>query len=121
MGWLVEAYWRNGAGWILVGAGVIALALGVRALAAHAPRMTRYKPQAWSARDGWLVVLSLAPLSAVAWAALFDPEALAFYPYPSVMLPPFDARLGLCLVLLGAPVLLRLSRPMSQATATAGK
>jgi energy-coupling factor transport system permease protein len=55
MGWLVEAYWRNGAGWVLVGAGVIALALGVRALAAHTPRMTRYKPQAWSARDGWLV------------------------------------------------------------------
>ncbi len=121
MGWLVEAYWRNGAGWMLVGAGVVALALGVRVLAAHTPRMTRYKPQAWSARDRWLVVLSLAPLSAVAWAAVFDPQVLAFYPYPSVTLPPFDVRLGLCQALLGAPVFLRLSRPMSQATATAGK
>ncbi len=121
MGWLVEAYWRNGAGWALVGAGVIALALGVRALAAHMPRMTRYKAQAWSARDGWLVALSLAPLCAVAWVALFDPQALTFYPYPSVTLPPFDARLGLFLALLGAPVFLRLSRPITQATATAGK
>ena len=121
MGWLVEAYWRNGAGWAIVGASVIALALGVRALAAHTPRVTRYKPQTWSARDGWLVVLSLAPLCVVAFVALFDPLALTFYPYPRVTLPPFDARLGLCLALLGVPVFLRLSRPISQATATAGK
>ncbi len=122
MGWLVEAYWRNGAGWAIVGASVMAMALGVRALAAHMPRMTRYKPQAWSARDGGLVVSSLAPLFAIALVALFDPQVLTFYPYPRVTLPPFDARLGLCLALLAAPVFMRPARQsMSQATATAGK
>jgi energy-coupling factor transport system permease protein len=122
IGWLAEAYWRNGAGWAIIGASVIALVLGVRALAAHTPRTTRYKPQAWSARDSGLVVLSLAPLCAIAFVALLDPQVLTFYPYPRVMLPPFDARLGLCLALLGAPVFMRFSRPsVSQATATAGK
>jgi energy-coupling factor transport system permease protein len=122
MGWLVEAYWRNGAGWAIVGASVIAMVLGVRALAAHMPRMTRYKPQAWSARDGALVVLSLAPLFAVALVAWFDPQVLTFYPYPRVTLPPFDARLGLCLALLAAPVFMRpVRQSISQATATAGK
>jgi hypothetical protein len=86
------------------------------------PRTTRYKPQAWSARDGGLVVSSLAPLFAIALTALFDPQALTFYPYPRVTLPPFDARLGLCLALLVAPVFMRSSRQStSQATATAGK
>lgn len=121
-GWLVEAYWRNGAGWAIVGASVIAMVLGVRALVAHMPRTTRYKLQTWSARDGGLVVLSLAPLLAIALVALLDPQVLTFYPYPRVTLPPFDARLGLCLALLGAPALMRPSRQsMSQATAPAGK
>ena len=122
VGWLVEAYWRNGAGWAIVGASVIAMVLGLRALAAHMPRMTRYKPQAWSALDGGLVVTSLAPLFAVALVAWFDPQVLTFYPYPRVALPPFDARLGLCLALLAAPVFMRPARQsMSQTVATAGK
>jgi energy-coupling factor transport system permease protein len=107
MGWLVEAYWRNGVGWVTVGASVMALALGVRALVAGTPRTTRYKPQAWSVRDGGLVVLSLVPLCAIAFVALSDPQTLTFYPYPRVTLPLFDARLGVCLVMLGAPMFMR--------------
>jgi hypothetical protein len=52
-------------------------------------------------------VLSALPLAAAVAVALLDPQALAFYPYPRVALPPFDVRLGICLALLGAPALMR--------------
>jgi energy-coupling factor transport system permease protein len=123
-GWLIEAYWRNGAGWAIIGASVIALTLGVRVASSRAPRTTRYRRQAWSARDTLLVVFSLAPLAAIVAIALLDPQALTFYPYPRVTLPPFDARLGLCLALLGAPAFIRAStkrQSAMQSTAAAGK
>ena len=107
LGWLVEAYWRNGIGWAIVGVSAVALILGVRMASSHASRTTRYRRQAWSARDTLLVAFSAVPLVAVVAVALLDPQMLVFYPYPRVMLPPFDVRLGLCLALLGAPALMR--------------
>ena len=107
VGWLVEAYWRNGIGWAIVGVSAAALVLGVRMTSSHASRTTRYRRQAWSARDTLLVAFSTVPLVAVVAVALLDPQMLAFYPYPRVMLPPFDVRLGLCLALLGTPALMR--------------
>jgi energy-coupling factor transport system permease protein len=123
-GWLIEAYWHNRAGWAIIGASVVALTLGVRVVSLHTPRTTRYRRQAWSARDTLLVVFSFAPLTVIVTVALLDPQALAFYPYPRVTLPPFDARLGLCLALLGAPAFMRprVSRqPATQPAAAAGK
>jgi energy-coupling factor transport system permease protein len=107
VGWLVEAYWRNGIGWAIIGASAVALIMGVRMASSHASRTTHYRRQAWSARDTLLVAFSTVPLAAVVAVALLDPQVLAFYPYPRVMLPPFDVRLGLCLALLGAPALMR--------------
>ncbi len=107
VGWLVEAYWRNGIGWAIIGLSAAALVLGVRMASSHASRTTRYRRQAWSARDALLAALSAAPLVAVVAVALLDPQTLAFYPYPRVMLPPFDVRLGISLSLLGAPALMR--------------
>jgi len=106
VGWLVEAYWRNGIGWAVIGASAVALVLGVRLASSHASQTTHYRRQAWSARDTLLAVFSAVPLAAVVAVALLDPQVLAFYPYPRVMLPPFDVRLGLCLALLGAPALM---------------
>ena len=110
LGWLVEAYWRNGIGWVLIGASLVALAAGLRTIAIRSPRTTRYRPQVWSARDTLLVVSSSVPLAAVVAAALLDPQTLAFYPYPRVLVPPFDVRLGLCLALLSAPTFLSVER-----------
>lgn len=110
LGWLVETYWRNGIGWVLIGASLIALAAGLRVIAVRSPRTTRYRPQVWSARDTLVVVSSSAPLAAVVAAALLDPQTLAFYPYPRVAVPPFDVRLGLCLVLLSVPAFLNVER-----------
>ncbi len=107
VGWLVEAYWRNEVGWAIIGASAAALVLGVRMTSSHASRTTHYRRQAWSARDTLLVAFSAAPFVAVVAVALLDPQILAFYPYPRVMPPPFDVRLGLCLALLGAPTLMR--------------
>jgi len=107
VGWLVEAYWRNGIGWAILGASAVALVLGVRLASSHASRTTHYRRQAWSARDTLLVAFSAVPLVAVVAVALLDPQVLVFYPYPRVMPPPFDVRLGLCLALLGAPALMR--------------
>jgi hypothetical protein len=107
VGWLVEAYWRNGIGWAIIGASAVALILGVRLASSHASRTTHYRRQAWSARDTLLVAFSAVPLVAVVAVALLAPQMLVFYPYPRVMLPPFDVRLGLCLALLGTPALMR--------------
>ncbi len=107
IGWLVEAYWRNGLGWAILGASAVALFLGVRLASSQASRTTRYRRQAWSARDTLLVAFSAVPLVAVVAIALLDPQLLAFYPYPRVTPPPFDVRLGLCLALLGAPALFK--------------
>lgn len=107
IGWLIEAYWRNGAGWALIGASAVALALGVRTASSEAPQTTRYRRLAWSARDTLLVVFSAVPFVTVVAVALLDPQRLAFYPYPRVTLPQFDARLGLSLALLSAPAFMR--------------
>jgi energy-coupling factor transport system permease protein len=107
LGWLAEAYWRNGIGWAVIAASAVAFVLGFRAMAAHAPRTTHYKRQTWSQRDTLLTVLSAASLAVVAAVLVLDPQALAFYPYPRATLPPFDVRLGICLALLGVPALVR--------------
>jgi len=73
----------------------------------HASRTTRYRRQAWSARDTLLVAFSAVPLVAVVASHCSIHKCWCFYPYPRVILPPFDVRLGLCLALLGAPVLMR--------------
>jgi energy-coupling factor transport system permease protein len=123
MGWLVEVYWRNGIGWAVIAASVVAFMLGLRTMAAHAPRTTSYKRLVWSQRDTLLTVLSAASLAAVAAVLVFEPQALAFYPYPRATLPPFDARLGICLALLGVPALVRPrdERQLVPQSAAAGK
>jgi hypothetical protein len=124
LGWLMEAYWRNGAGWAVIVASAIAVVIGIRMATAHAPQTTHYKPQAWSTRDTLLAALSALPLAAIVIVALLDPPMLVFYPYPRVTLPPFDVRIGLCLALLGAPAFMR-SRSehqrLSPSVTTAGK
>jgi len=123
-GWLVEAYWRNGIGWIIVGASAIAFAAGIRMIMADAPQTTHYKRQTWSTRDTLLSALSALPLAAMIAIAILDPQALAFYPYPRVTLPPFDVRLGICLALLGAPACMRPRdgrQPITQSATAAGK
>ncbi len=123
LGWTMEAYWHNGAGWAVLIASVIALVVGIRMTTAHAPRTTRYKRQTWSVQDILLAWLSAVPLAAVVIVAVFAPQMLAFYPYPRVMLPPFDARLGLCLALLGAPAFMRAPerQPVPSSATVAGK
>jgi len=124
IGWLVEAYWRNGIGWAVIAASAIALVFGLRTIAAHAPRTTRYKRQAWSQRDTLLTALSAMPLAVVVAVAVLDPLALMFYPYPRVTLPPFDVRLGICLALLGAPAFMCESverQPITPSATAAGK
>jgi energy-coupling factor transport system permease protein len=124
LGWLVEAYWRNGIGWAMIAASAMAFAIGMRMIAASAPRTTHYKRQVWSARDTLLAVSSAIPLAGVLAVTMLDPQTLAFYPYPRVALPPFDVRLGLILALLGAPAFVRPrdERPsLAQSAAAAGK
>jgi energy-coupling factor transport system permease protein len=124
LGWLMEAYWRDGVGWAAIVASAMAVVIGIRMATAHAPRTTRYKPQAWSTRDTLLAALSALPLAAIVIVALLDPQMLVFYPYPRVTLPPFDARIGLCLALLGTPAFMRSRsehQPLSPSVTTAGK
>jgi energy-coupling factor transport system permease protein len=121
-GWLVEAYGHTGIGWILMGLGVVAVLFGARQAARRTSRVTRYRPQSWSARDSLLVAMSLVPFALMVATALFDPAALVFYPYPKLMPPSFDVRLGLSLALLGAPAFVAPRARHSPAqTSVAGK
>jgi energy-coupling factor transport system permease protein len=107
LGWLIEAYWRNGIGWVVIAASAVAFMLGLRIMAAHAPRTTSYKRLAWSERDTLLAVSSAVPLAVIAAMAILDPLALTFYPYPRVTPPSFDVRVGICLALLVVPAFVR--------------
>jgi energy-coupling factor transport system permease protein len=122
LGWLVEAYWRNGVGWGIIVLGALALGFGIRAMAQHAPQTTHYKRQTWSSRDTLLAASSATVLAIVMAFTLFDPQLLAFYPYPRAALPPFDARIGLTLALLAAPAFIRFpGRTLAQPVTSAGK
>jgi len=107
LGWLAEAYWRNGIGWASIAASSLVLMAGLRGVASQAARTTRYRPQAWSPRDTLLTALSALSLEVFVAVAWLNPDALSFYPYPRLALPAFDVRLGLCLVLLALPALLK--------------
>ncbi len=123
LGWLIEAYWHGWAGWAVLAAGAALLGLGLRLSLLQASFITRYRAQRWSARDTVLAASGLVPLLVVIAVAVLDPASLAYYPYPKASLPPFDPRLGLCLVLLGAPAFMRpvAARQPAQSPATAGK
>ncbi|HLF27276.1 MAG TPA: energy-coupling factor transporter transmembrane component T [Anaerolineae bacterium] len=107
VGWLalllgatLQLYWRESiAGWIAIALGVGWLIVSGR----EAGRVTRYRREYWSIADS---LVGLALLVSIAFMLLISashPTALAYYPYPRVMLPPLEPLILLALLISIAP------------------
>nr|WP_290666680.1 energy-coupling factor transporter transmembrane component T [Ardenticatena sp.] len=69
----------------------------------RAARRTRFHRRPWHDEDKTLLLISLGVLAVVWSVALFDPAALAFYPYPRLSMPPFETWLGVAYMGVAAP------------------
>ncbi len=91
--------------WLLVATGVIGL-LGFFAFHGRQVRRTRYRRQAWHARDTAIVLASAISLAVVIGARLAAPGTLVYSPYPpSPLLPTFQPWVGMALLLLIVPAM----------------
>ena len=100
--WLV---WAGTNGWILLVAGTLVIVWAYYGLSRLATR-TRYRQRRWALPDNIIIIVSLFSLAPLLPMALLDRSTLAYAPYPSLYLPPFDLLIGLTLLGLAAPALL---------------
>jgi energy-coupling factor transport system permease protein len=89
----------------------VALLLGVFWAQGRRVRRTRYWRQRWTWQDGVVLLCVVAVVVALILARAGDSATLVYDPY-SNMAPPFQPWLGLALLALVAPVIVRLLRPV---------
>lgn len=104
-GWLAQMLWPPlgivGTGAMLCGAAVAVVSLFRHTQAS--PR-TSYRDQRLTMRDGLVILACALALVGVFGPTLFgQPNTLAYYPYPTLSLPPFDVVVGGALLLLLVP------------------
>jgi energy-coupling factor transport system permease protein len=117
------AFYQQGrfGAWLLVAIGVIGI-LGFFASSGRQVRRTRYRRQAWHARDTAIILASALSLAVVIGARLAAPMTLVYSPYPpNSLLPSFQPLVGMALLLLIAPAIVtsaldRPTRDTEQAT-----
>lgn len=100
-GLLLLLFWQQrwlGWGMLTLGGGLIALALVGQG---RRVRRTVYRRGAWTRQDS--LVAGLAALVVVAYALPGSRAALAYTPYPQLMLPAVQGTLALATLLLAAP------------------
>jgi hypothetical protein len=67
-------------------------------------RRTHYRRESWQRRDTLVTLASMASIVVVALAQAWNPQALAYYPYPPLSpWPRFAIGVGLAAALLAAP------------------
>jgi len=105
-GVFVQTYFASlrAVGWTAAAASA-ALLLGVFWAQGRRVLRVRYRRERWTWRDGVVLAVCLAVVGLLAWARLQDAAAFAYSPYDR-LLPPFEAIVGIALVLLIAPVVL---------------
>jgi energy-coupling factor transport system permease protein len=107
VGLALLAFYQQGRmwGWLLIGVGVI----GVFAFFGFHGRQvqrTRYRREAWHARDTAVVVASVISLAIFTTVRLTTPETLYYSPYPpNPLLPSFNPLVGAALLLLTMPAI----------------
>jgi energy-coupling factor transport system permease protein len=117
------AFYQQGrfGAWLLVAIGVIGI-LGFFASSGRQVRRTRYRRQAWHARDTAIILASALSLAVVIGARLAAPMTLVYSPYPpNSLLPSFQPVVGMALLLLIVPAIVtsgldRPTRDTEQAT-----
>lgn len=103
-GVLLLLFWQQrwlGWGMLALGGGLIALALVGQG---RRVRRTVYRREAWTRQDS--LVAGLAILVGVAYVLPGSRAALAYTPYPQIMLPAVQGTLGLATLLLAAPAVM---------------
>jgi energy-coupling factor transport system permease protein len=104
-GWMLRlAGWVEWGSWLGLGGGIGLIGLGLWATGQRFPRST-YRPPPWRAGDTLALVGALLVL-AMLWLPLpwLGSAARWYSPYPKLVLPPFDVRLGLALLGLLGPL-----------------
>jgi energy-coupling factor transport system permease protein len=104
-GWFLTL-WLGWPGWMLLSGGLIAVAI-IMVRRGRMVRRTRYQVETWSRNDILLVGVAVAALLMVLvpWPWV-DQQSLAYSPFPTVTLPPYDLFIGLALASLALPALL---------------
>ena len=71
-------------------------------------KTVRYEARQWGWRESLVVGTAVFPvlLLLIPWPFL-DQSSLAYSPYPQIALPPFNAAIGLALLLLAVPGVIR--------------
>lgn len=93
-------------GWSLVASGVIGIAVFF-AFHGRQVKRTRYRSQAWRARDTTVAIASAISLVVIVAVRLMAAETFYYSPYPpSPLLPSFEPLVGAALLLLALPALL---------------
>jgi energy-coupling factor transport system permease protein len=93
-------------GWAMAALGAVLL-LGVFWVQGRRVLRVHYRQERWTWQDGVVLALCLAVAALLVWVRLRDDAAFAYSPYAR-LLPPFDATVGLALVLLAGPVVVEL-------------
>lgn len=119
-GWLLRLAWGRtliGIVVMVAGAGIVLATLWL--LGRGVPR-TVYRPRTWQLVDWTVIASALIVLAGFALALplpFIEQGTLAYTPYPTLELPPFDLRVGLlALVLLWPVVLVERKRAQTQVT-----
>ncbi|HUS94123.1 MAG TPA: energy-coupling factor transporter transmembrane component T [Patescibacteria group bacterium] len=104
-GWLL-VLWLGWPGWLLLASGLLAVVV-ILVRRGRAIRRTRYRVEVWSRRDILLVTVAIVALLAVLvpWSWV-DQSSLAYSPFQTVSLPPYDLFIGLALASLALPAFL---------------
>ena len=105
-GWLLS-FWLGWSGWVLMASGVLILLMLVWALGGG-HKTVRYEARHWGWRESVVVITAVFPtlLLLIPWPFV-EQSSLAYSPYPQLALPPFNVAIGLALMLLAVPGVLR--------------
>lgn len=104
-GWVTQTLSTalNTPGWVTMLGGALVLCIGLIRGARISPRTT-YREQRFGLRDGLVALACVCALAATVLPTLFGQDnLLAYSPYPTVVLPPFDLRVGMGVLLLIGP------------------
>lgn len=98
--------WQSMDGWLLLTIGVLFIAFVYRDLSQQTKR-TNYRSNNWTRLDTAVVFLAIAAL-VLSTGILpgLDRDIIFYSPYPQLIIPPFDWRVGISLLGLAAPGIL---------------
>lgn len=107
IGWLAQLGGAGLWGLVLILSGVLLIFFGVWLQGCQSPRTTYHRPR-WTWQDGLTIIIAVGVIAfcALPFAGL-DHQTLYYEPYPALSLPSFSPLLGLVLLALILPGVLR--------------